>query len=150
MARMAFWLGNRLLCPIPGLRTTQKPRFGVASECVRTAKPRRVLNSWHRRWSGHCRLMGGGQDGEQMAPRTILVVEDDPDIAQLVHLHLRDTGYDVDVAQDGQAGLQQALAGSYDLIILDLMLPGMNGLELCRKLRASSKCSLVTKTSAAS
>lgn len=147
---MAFWRGNCLLYPIPGLRTTQKPRVGGASECVRTAKPRGVLNSWQRRGSGHCLLMGGGQDGEQMAPRTILVVEDDPDIAQLVHLHLRDTGYDVDVAQDGPAGLQQALAKSYDLIILDLMLPGMDGLELCRKLRASSKYSLVLMVTAKS
>lgn len=85
-----------------------------------------------------------------MAPRTILVVEDDPDIAQLVHLHLRDTGYDVDVAPDGPAGLQQALAKSYDLIILDLMLPGMDGLEVCRKLRASSRYSLVLMLTAKS
>ncbi len=78
-----------------------------------------------------------------MASRTILVVEDKHDIAQLVQLHLHDTGYEVDVAQDGSAGLQQALAKSYDLIILDLMLPGIDGLEVCRKLGTSSKYSLV-------
>ena len=85
-----------------------------------------------------------------MAPRTILVIEDDPDIAQLVHLHLCDTGYEVDVVQDGLAGLQQALAESYDLVILDLMLPGIDGLELCRKLRGASKYSLVLMLTAKS
>lgn len=85
-----------------------------------------------------------------MAPRTILVIEDDPHIAQLLHLHLRDTGYDVDVAPDGPTGLQQALAKSYDLVLLDLMLPGMDGLDLCRKLRASSKYSLILMLTAKS
>jgi DNA-binding response OmpR family regulator len=68
-------------------------------------------------------------------PRTILVIEDDQDIAHLVALHLRDLGYAVEVTHHGQAGLRQALAVSYDLIILDLMLPGVNGLEICQQLR---------------
>ena len=68
-------------------------------------------------------------------PRTILVIEDDQDIAHLVALHLRDLGCAVEVAHHGQAGLIQALAVSYDLIILDLMLPGVDGLEICRQLR---------------
>lgn len=108
----------------------------------------RILD--RRRWSGHGQLFGGGQDGDVMAPRTILVIEDDPDIAQLVQLHLRDTGYQVDVAQDGSAGLQQALGKSYDLVILDLMLPGVDGLEVCRKLRGTSKYSLVLMVTAKS
>lgn len=66
----------------------------------------------------------------------ILVIEDDRDIAQLVHLHLRDAGYDVTLLHDGMEGLKQALAQPYGLIILDLMLPGMPGLEICRRLRA--------------
>jgi len=103
-----------------------------------------------RRWSGHGQLFGDGQDGDVMAPRTILVIEDDPDIAQLVQLHLRDTGYEVDVAQDGPAGLQRALGKSYDLVILDLMLPGIDGLEVCRKLRGASKYSLVLMVTAKS
>jgi DNA-binding response OmpR family regulator len=150
MGRMALWRGNRLPSPIFGLRTTQKSRVSEAPECLRTDESMGGLERSQWLWSGHCRLVGSGGDGEQMAPRTILVVEDDPDIAQLVHLHLRDTGYDVDVAPDGPAGLQQALARSYDLIILDLMLPGMDGLELCRKLRASSRYSLVLMVTAKS
>ncbi len=70
-------------------------------------------------------------------PRTILVIEDDRDIAHLVEFHLRDAGYDVHVVHDGADGLMHALSKPYDLIILDLMLPGIEGLELCRRLRAN-------------
>jgi len=66
----------------------------------------------------------------------VLVVEDDRDIAHLVGLHLEDLQCTVDLAHDGRAGLRQALARAYDLIILDLMLPGLEGLEICRQVRA--------------
>jgi DNA-binding response OmpR family regulator len=68
--------------------------------------------------------------------RSILVVEDDRDIANLVRLHLQDSGYTVDLAYDGRTGLARADAKPYDLLILDLMLPGLEGLEVCRQLRA--------------
>lgn len=68
--------------------------------------------------------------------KKILVIEDDHDIAFLVAMHLRDHGYDVKVCNQGQAGLQQALTPGYELIILDLMLPGVDGLEICRRVRA--------------
>ncbi len=68
-------------------------------------------------------------------PRKILVIEDDLDIAHLVELHLHDMGYEVNLVHDGFAGREQALSKPYDLIILDLMLPGIEGLELCRNLR---------------
>jgi len=67
--------------------------------------------------------------------RRVLVIEDNPDIANLVSLHLGDLGCDVQVAGDGPNGYGQALKGHFDLIILDLTLPGMDGIELCRKLR---------------
>ena len=67
--------------------------------------------------------------------RRILVIEDARDIAQLVQMHLRDLNYHVDVAYDGGIGLEMALASRYDLIVLDLMLPGVDGLEICRRLR---------------
>ena len=66
---------------------------------------------------------------------TILVIEDDRDIAQLVALHLQDLGWTVDVVHHGHTGLIQALTQSYDLIILDLMLPGVDGLDICQQLR---------------
>lgn len=68
--------------------------------------------------------------------RNILVIEDDPDICDLVSLHLRDLGYSVEVQMDGEDGLRRATSGDFQLIILDLMLPGINGLEICTKLRA--------------
>ncbi len=70
--------------------------------------------------------------------RKVLVIEDNPDIAKLVSLHLKDLDCEVKVAADGLRGLDAARAGGYDLIILDLMLPGMEGLELCRRLRGET------------
>lgn len=69
--------------------------------------------------------------------KNVLVVEDNQDIANLVAMHLQDIGAHVDLAADGDRGLSMAQDGQYDLVILDLMLPGMDGLEVCRNLRAS-------------
>ncbi len=71
-------------------------------------------------------------------PRKILVIEDNEDIANLVSMHLGDMDCDAQVATDGNSGFELASAGGWDLIILDLMLPGMEGLELCRRLRAGN------------
>jgi DNA-binding response OmpR family regulator len=68
--------------------------------------------------------------------RKILVVEDNQDLARLLELHLSDLSYDVDLAFDGAAGWDQIAKTTYDLIILDLMLPGIDGLEICRRIRA--------------
>jgi two-component system OmpR family response regulator len=64
-----------------------------------------------------------------------LLVEDDPDIASFVSRGLREAGYGVDVALDGDFGLQRALSGLYDIIILDLMLPGKDGLAIVSEVR---------------
>ena len=69
-------------------------------------------------------------------PRRVLVVEDDRDIAALVRLHLLDLGCEVQLADDGAAGLALAQAQAFDLVILDVMLPGLDGLEVCKALRA--------------
>jgi DNA-binding response OmpR family regulator len=66
----------------------------------------------------------------------ILVVEDEPVAAALLAKGLREHAYAVDVAADGDQGIQQAGVNDYDLLILDVLLPGMNGLDLCRQLRA--------------
>ncbi len=71
--------------------------------------------------------------------RRILVVEDDRDIAQLVRLHLTDNGFDVRLAFDGREGLSVATSQPPDLLVLDLMLPGLDGLELCRRMRAQPR-----------
>lgn len=67
---------------------------------------------------------------------SVLVVEDDQDISRLIKLHLEDLPCQVKLAADGIVGLAEAEAKQYDLIILDLKLPGMDGLEVCRRLRA--------------
>ncbi len=66
----------------------------------------------------------------------ILVIEDNADIAHLVKVNLRSKQMQVDHAIDGATGLERALTGDYQLLILDLMLPGMDGLDLCRTLRS--------------
>lgn len=68
----------------------------------------------------------------------ILIIEDDRDIVHLLKVHLQDIGYEVNAVYDGTSGLKEANANSYDLIILDLMLPGTDGMEICRRLRNSS------------
>ncbi|MBE9568020.1 MAG: response regulator, partial [Proteobacteria bacterium] len=70
--------------------------------------------------------------------KKILVVEDDRDIAHLLELHLRDLSYEVVVSGDGETGWQLASKNDFDLIVLDLMLPGLDGLEVCRRLRGTS------------
>jgi DNA-binding response OmpR family regulator len=67
--------------------------------------------------------------------KRILIIEDNADLARLLAMHLRDLSYDVDTAPDGPSGLAHAGKSAYDLIILDLMLPGMDGIEVCRRIR---------------
>jgi two-component system response regulator RegX3 len=68
----------------------------------------------------------------------ILVVDDEPSITEFVSYNLQKEGYQVEVAADGVTALDMALHNSYDLIVLDVMLPGMDGYELCRRVRATS------------
>ena len=67
---------------------------------------------------------------------TILIIEDDPDIVELLQYNLEREGYAVLTSSNGEFGLGDAIARPPALILLDLMLPGMNGLEVCRKLKA--------------
>lgn len=65
----------------------------------------------------------------------ILLIEDDAEIADLCAIHLQDAGYRLERVADGEAGLRKAAGGAYALVILDLMLPGLDGLEVCKRLR---------------
>ena len=67
--------------------------------------------------------------------KKILVVEDNKDIADLVKLHLRNQSYACDCVADGDEGLKKALSGKYDLVILDVVLPGTDGMEICKRMR---------------
>ena len=68
----------------------------------------------------------------------VLIIEDDRDISHLLELHLKDMSFGVETAADGIRGLSMAQQGKYDLIILDLMLPQLDGLEICKRLRGGS------------
>lgn len=65
----------------------------------------------------------------------VLIIEDNPDIVANLYGYLEPLGYSLDTARTGEAGLTAATLGNHDAIVLDIMLPGMNGLELCRRLR---------------
>ena len=78
-------------------------------------------------------------DRERRVRKKILVIEDERDIGDLIRLHLQDLNYAVSVARDGNTGLRKSSTVSWDLIILDLRLPGIDGLEICRRLRQESK-----------
>jgi DNA-binding response OmpR family regulator len=76
----------------------------------------------------------------------VLVVDDDPALADVVGRYLARDGFEVDYATDGIAGLRQALATLPDIVVLDLMLPGMDGLEVCRRLRQVAPIPVVMLT----
>lgn len=71
--------------------------------------------------------------------KRILLIEDESSVVSFIKKGLAEEGYDVSVALDGNQGVQLALAHEYDLIILDIMLPGKNGLEICNEIRVQNK-----------
>jgi DNA-binding response OmpR family regulator len=82
--------------------------------------------------------------------KNILIVEDNPDIANLVMINLRGNHLKVDLAADGEQGLKKALSGKYHLVILDLMLPRLDGIDVCRAMRAQKIFTSVLMLSAKS
>lgn len=76
----------------------------------------------------------------------ILIVEDEINIARFLELELKHEGYEVDKAPDGRMGLQKALEGNFDLILLDIMLPGLSGIEVCRRVRMESRVPIIMLT----
>jgi DNA-binding response OmpR family regulator len=76
----------------------------------------------------------------------VLVIEDDPNVCEVVARYLAREGYRVETATDGAAGLARALADPPDLVVLDLMLPSLGGLEVCRRLRAAAPVPVIILT----
>lgn len=81
-----------------------------------------------------------------MRPRRILIVEDDAKTSASIEMYLRHEGYRTDIARTGDEGLARARQHAPDLVILDLMLPGKNGLEVCGALRTESKTPIIMLT----
>jgi len=72
-----------------------------------------------------------------MSNKRVLIIEDDPNLVELLNIHCTDNHYEVEKALDGELGLQKALTNTFDLIVLDLMLPKMDGLTVCRSIRSN-------------
>jgi DNA-binding response OmpR family regulator len=81
-----------------------------------------------------------------MDKKKILIIEDEKKIARFLELELDYEGYEVEIAYDGREGLDKAMAQTADLIVLDLMLPGLSGIEICRRIRHSSEVPIIMLT----
>jgi len=78
--------------------------------------------------------------------KRILIVEDEKNIAQILGFNVMQAGYDYDIAFDGEEGLKKALTNTFDLILLDLMLPKIDGFEVCRRIRAKLSVPIIIVT----
>jgi len=81
-----------------------------------------------------------------MAAQIILIIEDEIKIARFLELELQYEGYIVQQAHDGRTGLEMALRDGIDLVLLDVMLPGLNGMEVCRRIRQNSTVPVIMLT----
>ncbi|MGE8206409.1 response regulator transcription factor [Heyndrickxia sp. NPDC080065] len=78
--------------------------------------------------------------------KRVLIIEDEKNLARFIELELKYEGYEVKVSYDGREGLQTALQEDWDVILLDLMLPSLNGLEVCRRLRQEKETPIIMIT----
>ncbi|MBE6705180.1 MAG: response regulator transcription factor [Ruminococcaceae bacterium] len=78
--------------------------------------------------------------------KKILIVEDEKDISEIIAYNIRRQGYDVDTAYDGETGLNKALSGEFDLVLLDVMLPKMDGFEICKRIREKLQTPIIILT----
>jgi len=85
-------------------------------------------------------------DNSPVQKKRILIVEDDKNISNVLGFNVMQAGYDYDIAFDGEEGLKKALTGTFDLILLDLMLPKIDGFEVCRRIRAKSAVPIIIVT----
>ena len=90
-------------------------------------------------------MIGAMVDAPAVAAR-VLIIEDDPNVAEVVGRYLIREGYEVEIASDGAAGLERALADPPELVVLDLMLPHLGGLEVCRRIRAAAPVPVIILT----
>src|SRR5262245_61248189 len=121
----------------PTRRTRRRSRVsrgaGHASHAGRAARP------FEDRLA-YCRRTPAARPGahEVRMDARILLVEDDPSIREVTAIGLRNAGFTIETAPDGAAGLEQFAAATFDLVLLDVMLPRIDGLEVCRTIRRTS------------
>ncbi len=87
-----------------------------------------------------------GKEGVKMAENKILVVDDDINICELLRLYLTKDGFDVSIANDGEQAVKMAANGDYSLILLDIMLPRLDGWQVCREIRKTSSVPIIMLT----
>ena len=97
-------------------------------------------------WLGKNAFTSMVTTGQQITEKTALVIEDDKVVSQLIRLYLAQAGYRVLEAQDGIDGLRMALEESPDIVLLDLNLPGMDGIEVCKNVRKESEVPIIMVT----
>ncbi len=90
-------------------------------------------------------MIGAMVDAAVVAAR-VLIIEDDPNVAEVVGRYLSREGYEVEIASDGASGLERALSDPPELVVLDLMLPSLGGLEVCRRIRAAAPVPVIILT----
>ncbi len=78
--------------------------------------------------------------------KSVLVIEDEKNLARFIELELQHEGYEVTLSLDGRKGLERALEGEFDVILLDLMLPSLGGMEVCRRIRQSKQTPVIMIT----
>ena len=76
----------------------------------------------------------------------ILIVEDEKQMADFINLELKHEGYEVDICYDGEQGYEKAIQNNYDIILLDIMIPKINGMEVCRRLRTKKNTPIIMLT----
>ncbi len=96
-----------------------------------------------------CAILQFFASGRGSAIATILIVEDEPRTAETISLFMRQQGHDCQVSHDGYAGLGLALSESFDVVILDWMLPGLDGLTICQQIRRNSSSKVILLTAKA-
>lgn len=92
----------------------------------------------------HLRLLSIYKEGDFI--KHILIIEDELKIARFLQLELQHEGYEVNMSHDGREGLNMALENNYDLLILDVMLPSLNGMEVLRRIRQTSSLPVIMLT----
>jgi len=132
---------------IPGACHGTQPRLGLIAKSSREVKQFVITPPEENPHNVPIRSKGLSF----MEPtKRVLVVEDDLHIADLICLHLRDEQFEVVHSADGNEGMRLLQQGSWDALILDLMLPGVDGLEICRRARAMARYTPIIITSARS
>ncbi|HZO51848.1 MAG TPA: response regulator transcription factor [Bryobacteraceae bacterium] len=91
-------------------------------------------------------MSGNGAHDSGPSTTRLLIVDDDEKLARLLHDYLEPLGYQVDLVHNGAAGLKQAQEGNYSAVILDVMMPGMNGMDVLRELRKTSQVPVLMLT----